>query len=305
MNRIYSLLIYLLLPGVLLHAQRRERQLEADLKESIAGFHGRVGIYVKNLKNGKIAAVDADTLFPTASMVKIPILVGIADKIQQGALQYHQPLVYRDSLLYEGVDILGSFKDSETIELSKVMMLMCTMSDNTASLWLQQLAGTGTRINGILDSLGFQYTRVNSRTPGRRPDWEVFGWGQSTPRELATLLESIYRRRVISPAACERMLRDLKRNYWDAEALSAFPPSVNVFSKNGAVNESRGEVMLVNAPHGDFLLCIMTKSQEDSSWTYHNEGWDLIRRVATLVWNFYEPKSNWEPMKEPDTDLWF
>ena len=58
-------------------------------------------------------------------------------------------------------------KTNEKIVLKKVIMLMLTTSDNTASLWLQSLAGTGTRINEILDSLGFSNTRVNSRTPGR------------------------------------------------------------------------------------------------------------------------------------------
>ena len=87
------------------------------------------------------------------------------DKIQKGELKYDQELVYKDSLLYEGVDILGSFKTGEKIVLKKVIMLMMTTSDNTASLWLQSLAGTGTRINEILDSLGLKNTRVNSRTP--------------------------------------------------------------------------------------------------------------------------------------------
>ena len=87
------------------------------------------------------------------------------DKIQRGELTYDSTLVYKDSLLYEGTDILGSFKNDEKILLKKVMMLMLTTSDNTASLWLQSLAGKGTRINEILDSLGFISTRVNSRTP--------------------------------------------------------------------------------------------------------------------------------------------
>jgi beta-lactamase class A len=68
--------------------------------------------------------------------------------------------------LYAGVDILGSLKNNEKIELSKVMMLMLTMSDNTASLWLQSLAGTGTRINELMDSLGLQ--RHKSKQPHAR-----------------------------------------------------------------------------------------------------------------------------------------
>src|SRR2546423_7946922 len=161
-------LLFLSLVVIELPAQKTDKRLRGQVQELIRGFNGQIGIYVKNLKNGKIISINSDTIFPTASIVKIPILIGIMDKINKDELNYHEVLQYRDSLLYPGVDILGSFKDTEKIELSKVMMLSLTMSDNTASLWLQSLAGTGTRINNILDSLGFKYTRVNSRTPGRK-----------------------------------------------------------------------------------------------------------------------------------------
>ena len=153
--------------SVLLMAQKADKKFQKKIEETIEGFNGNIGVYIKNLKTNKVVSINADTIFPTASMVKVPILIGIMNKINKGELDYHQELKYRDSLLYAGVDILGSFKDTERIELGKVMMLMLTMSDNTASLWLQTLAGKGTRINEILDSLGFKNTRVNSRTPGR------------------------------------------------------------------------------------------------------------------------------------------
>ena len=57
---------------------------------------------------------------------------------------------------------------------------MLTTSDNTASLWLQSLAGTGTRINKIFDSLGLVYARVNSGTPGREENRKLYGWAQTT-----------------------------------------------------------------------------------------------------------------------------
>ena len=102
------------------------------------------------------------------------------------------------------------------------MMLMLTMSDNTASLWLQSLAGTGTRINQIMDSLQLPNTKVNSRTPGRRPIWEVYGWGQTTPREMATLFERIYKGEVISRAASDEMLRVLNRTFGADFDLASF-----------------------------------------------------------------------------------
>lgn len=199
-------------------------------------------------------------------------------------------MIYKDSLLYAGVDILGSFKNNESVELSKVLMLMLTTSDNTASLWLQHIAGTGTRINQLLDSLGFIHTRVNSRTPGREENRNVYGWGQTTPFEMAALIEKIYRKEIFNEKSCVQMMRMLGRNYWDEEGLSQIPPTIEVFSKNGAVNASRSEVMLVNAPHRPYVFCIITKNNKDQSWGSTNEAWVLTKKLSALLWNYYGEK---------------
>lgn len=290
-----SVLIALLAIPLFVHAQKTDKKLESDLRQAIQGYSGTIGIYVKNLQTGKVAMINADTIFPTASIVKVPILIGLMDKIRKGELGYDSNLVYKDSLLYEGSDILGSFKNGEKILLKKVMMLMLTTSDNTASLWLQSLAGTGTRINELLDSLGLRDTRVNSRTPGREANRNQYGWGQTTPAELGTLLEKIYRNQVYSPEACERMMRCLGRNYWDEnEAISMIPPTVEVFSKNGCVNASRSEVMIVNAPHHPYVFCIFTKNNKDISWEHSNEAWTMARKISALLWHYFEPKDDWQ-----------
>ncbi|HEX2534680.1 MAG TPA: serine hydrolase [Chitinophagaceae bacterium] len=276
-------------------AQKKDKALEHRVAALIQQHRGVTGVYIKNLNNGKVVSIQADTIFPTASMIKIPILVGIMDKIRRGELAYHQELVYKDSLLYAGVDLLGSFKSGEKVELSKVMMLMLSMSDNTASLWLQSLAGGGTRINTILDSLGFILTRVNSRTPGREEARSQYGWGQTTPKEMATLLERIYRQDLLSPAASERMLRLLGRNFWDGAALSALPPYVALFSKNGAVDASRSEVVLVKGKKSTYVFCLATKNNKDESWAEENEAWVLARRLSTLLWEHFEPEDTWTP----------
>jgi beta-lactamase class A len=273
----------------------KPESLESKIKKRVEGFRGDVGIFVKNLRTGEEVAINADSLFPTASMIKVPITIGIFDKIEKGELKYDSVLTYRDSLLYAGEDILGSFKDGEKISLSKVLMLMITTSDNTASLWCQYMAGTGTAINTLLDDYGFANTRVNSRTEGRQENWKQYGWGQTTPREMAELVMRIHEGNIISKRASERIYRNLTRIYWDGEALSQIPPYVQVASKQGAVNKSRSEVVLVNAPHGDYVFCVITKNQQDESWTSDNEGYVLLRDISALLWKHYEPESDWQP----------
>lgn len=269
--------------------------LQSKLTSAIEGFRGDVGIYVRHLQTGEEVSIMADTLFPTASLVKIPILLKTFDRIERGELDEHQTLVYHDSLLYPGVDILGGFADSSEIELGKVMMLMITTSDNTASLWLQHLSGTGTAINEWLSEHGFENTKVNSRTPGREIHRETYGWGQTTPREMAEMLVMIREGRAVSPSASEEMYRILTRIYWNDEALSELPPYVQAASKQGAVNQSRSEVVLVNAPGGDYVFCLITKNQEDQSWEDDNEGFVLLRTVSRLLWQHFEPESTWTP----------
>ncbi len=271
-----------------IQAQRTDKKLQAELKSMISAYGGDIGIYVKNLRTGKVAAINADSIFPTASIVKVPILLGIADRMNKGELAYDSSLTYKDSLLYEGSDILGSFKSGEKIALKKLLMLMLTTSDNTASLWLQSLAGTGTRINTILDSLGFKDTRVNSRTPGRENNRTQYGWGQTTPREMGSIFEKIYRFEVFSHSASERMLRLLGRNFWDEnEGISVIPPTIEVFSKNGCVNASRSEAMIVNVPKNPFVFCIFTKNNKDIRWTNENEAWTMARKVAGYLYNYF------------------
>jgi beta-lactamase class A len=105
--------------------------LQKNLESLVVGSKGDVGVYVRNLKTGQTASIQPDTLFPTASMIKVPI--------------------------------------------------MCALSDNTASLWLQELAGAGTTINEWLERNGFHQTRVNSRTPGTQSGKSMAG--DIPPRE--------------------------------------------------------------------------------------------------------------------------
>jgi len=279
--------IAFLFAGLMSFGQKTDNRLQRQIETLCRDFRGNIGVYVHDLKRDRIIAINADTVFPTASIIKVPILAGIMKKIEKGELSYHQPLVYKDSLLYAGVDILGSFKTNEKIELSKLLMLMLTMSDNTASLWLQTLAGTGTGINELMDSLGLAVTRVNSRTPGRENNRTQYGWGQTTPREMALLMEKIVNKEVISTTASEKMLRLLGRNYWDEEAISQIPSDVFIASKSGAVDASRNEVLFVNGKKCRYLFCICTKNNADKSWEANNEAWVLTRKISRLLWEYY------------------
>lgn len=285
--RTVFVILFVLMISSSLTAQKQDIQLQQKIQALAEGFNGEIGLYVKSLKSGKVASINADSIFPTASIVKVPIMIGIMNKIEKKELDYHQKLTWQNTINYDpGEDIVAYLNPGTSIELSKVLMLMMTISDNNASLWLQEIAGSGSVINSLMDSLGYKHTKVNSRTPGREGMRAIYGWGQTTPQEMARIFEDILFRKTLGINASERMLRIMGRQYWDEEALSAIPPDVFVASKNGAVNASRSEVLYVNGKH-PYIISIFTKNNKDISWETNNEAWELTRRLSRMVWNYY------------------
>ncbi|HET7228374.1 MAG TPA: serine hydrolase [Longimicrobium sp.] len=279
---------------------RADRVLQARLEGLVRGFHGDVGIYVRNLRTGAGAEIRADSVFPTASMIKVPILLTLFDQVESGKFGLEDRVAFPDTLHYrygEATDVVGYMAPGDTLPLSEVAFLMLTVSDNFAALWLQGLVGGGAAVNEWLGSHGFRDTRVNSRTPGREAARSVYGWGQTTPREIAHALVMIRQGRAVSPRASEAMYRLLTNSYWKNAALAELPPTVQAASKQGFVDRSRSEVLLVNAPQGDYVLAIITKNQTDESYTESNEGWRLIRAVSRAVYQHFNPRDPWRPLR--------
>jgi beta-lactamase class A len=274
---------------------KTDKRLEVELRNLTDTFQGVAGVYVRNLRTNKEAAVNADTIFPTASIIKVPIMVGIFDKIDQGVYKYNEPLLYRDSLAKKGSGLMQFFKDSTRTDLRTAITLMITHSDNSAAVWCEKMAGGGLAINGWLEAHGFNDTRLNNRTPGREQNRQIYGWGQTTPREMARLVTMIRNGEVISPAASQTMYRIMTHVFWDEYALSEIPPYIQSASKQGMVDESRSEIVLVNAPHGDYVFYIATKDNKDQRWVSENAAWQLARKVSALLWKYFEPSSKWTP----------
>jgi beta-lactamase class A len=271
------------------------RALQTDIEEATRGFEGVVGVYARRLGEHGEASIRADETFPTASLVKVPILLKLLDRVEKREVSWTEPLTFTRERAYPGEDILARFAEGETVSVPELVFLMESKSDNSASLWCQELAGGGAAINEWLDAKGWRTTRVNSRTPGREKDRETWGWGQTTPREMAELLVAIRERRAVCPGADAYADRVLGRSFWVDEALSSIPPSVHVLSKQGAVNASRSEVLLVSAPSGPFVLCVITKEQKDPSWGPTNAGYRLLRKMTALAWARFEPKQPYPP----------
>jgi len=293
-NKRIILFITLAIYTMTVFAQKTDRKLENLLLEQVKDFQGDIGIYVYHSKKNTSVAINADTIYPTASIVKVPILVGVFNKINQGELKLSDSYRYDAKRAYGGSGLMQFYKDSAQTDLSTMVSLMLTYSDNVTSIWCQELSGGGATINQLMDELGLPNTKVNSRTQGREEIWKKYGWGQTTPREIVELMRLIREGKALNPRLSDKMYRYLKNQFYNGRSLSQIPAHIATASKTGSVDDARGEVVVVHAPSGDYMFSVLTKNNKDQSWTDTNEAEELTRKISHLLWDYFEPKQRFK-----------
>ena len=134
-----KILFLCLLPFLAL-AQKEDKKLKALIEQETRNFRGDIGVYVHHLGKNKEVAILADTVFPTASIVKVPLLVGIFQKIADKKFKLTDEFNYDAKRVYGGSGLMQFYKDSAKTDLSTMISLMLTYSDNVTSIWLFQAA---------------------------------------------------------------------------------------------------------------------------------------------------------------------
>lgn len=270
---------------------RPDQTLQDKITALIKGFHGNVGVYVRHIESNTEAGVNHMATFPTASIVKIPILIGIHAKIAQGVLDLAQPYTYHESQSYPGSGLMQYFKDNTVVDIKTLVFMMISFSDNVASIINQELAGGGVEINAILKDYGFNSTFVNSRTPGREDEWSKWGWGQTTPYEMVNIITAIRDGVFVSPQLSQSMYRFLGNHFYDERSLSQISPYIKTGSKSGSLDSSRSEVVFVNNNsengRGEYAFSIFTDNNRDQSWGPDNEAEELARQLSKMLAEYY------------------
>lgn len=172
--------------------------------EEVCRKTGVMGYSIRDLKTGRKAGFREDVLFPTASTIKIPILLGVAIRVHRGDLDWSQRVVVEDKDKVGGSGVLGHFTYKADIAIRDVAGLMISLSDNTATNICIDLA-TMDFVNETMKSLGLENTMLRRKMmdieAARRGDENV-----STPGELAALAAKIQERDGIADGVAEDVL---------------------------------------------------------------------------------------------------
>jgi beta-lactamase class A len=248
-------------------------------------FHGVLGYSINNLDTGERLTLRGDETFPTASLIKVPILVTLFDLADKGMLSLDDPLTMLKIDQVPGSGVLQFMHPGMTLSVRDGAVLMSILSDNTATnLILDKIAIR--RVWQKMEALGLPHTKVHSkvflRLASVAPDSSAkYGLGVTTPNEMARLFEMLANGKAVNPKADSTMLAILADNQ-DLESMQRTVSGMAVPHKTGATDSVRTECALFRL-QSRIVACALTKDNTDTRWVVDNEAQLALGKIGEAI----------------------
>lgn len=227
--------------------------LERQVFYQIRNFPGTSGIYIKDLKRNWVIEHNSDKLFPSASLVKIPLMAVLYQVQAEGRISFDEVLPLQRRFKTAGSGKLKFLKTGTRLSIRQLVFKMITESDNTATNMLTDLLGLD-YFNNYFMRLGL--TRTNfSRTVMDLKKRDEGIENYTTPKDMGKILEMIYFKELTSS---DEMLEILKSQKINDRLGIGIPRTWPIGHKTGLMKNSCHDVGIVFAPTTDYVICALT-----------------------------------------------
>ena len=303
-------------------------RIENELKHISALSSGRVGVGFLHFETGARVALGAHESFPMASTYKVAIAARLLQRSDAGEFGLDQMINIDQNDLSPGGGLVRAhiYHPGLALSIHNLLALMLTVSDNTSSDMVLQLAGGAAAVTDFLRAAGIEGMRVDRSTKGLITDaygatalmpdnqWsfqflqehraalsndppaaaaEVFladPRDTSTPAAMLDLLARIYRRELLS-AASTRVLLDIMESCESGAARikGLLPAGTVVAHKTGTIPRiSTNDMGIVTLPDGagHVAISIVVKSPGKGDFTQREDAERTIAHLARAVYDF-------------------
>jgi beta-lactamase class A len=262
-------------------------KLASEIREIDRNLDGVMGVAIEDLATGQTFFLNQDEAFPQASSIKITVLAELYRQAQlssvgvSGNAKLTELYTVNTKDLVPDSDImLGLTPGVSRITNRDLATMMIAVSDNSATNVLIDRVGME-NVNALLDSFGLVHTRLRRKMM----DIKAAREGRenvSTPREMMTLLEQIYRGRVLNKEMTEDFLKMLSTHKYSAISRD-LPEGVQSADKPGELEGVRADSGIVFAENRPFVISVMTTFLQNE-----RDGAEAIARVSIMAYRMFD-----------------
>lgn len=245
--------------------------LRQALREYAEKQENEIGVYFEYLPSGTSIGVNDQMQINIASLIKIPVVMAIYHEIDKGHIKKE------DIITMEEYHIDKKFGDfwkkgvGTKITVMEAIELALIESDNTASTMLLSILPFGA-IDTIFDALDIPKDTKNKL--------HII-----SPKNYSSILRSLYLSSSLEKKSSNDILEILMKSRFNDKIAAGLPETIKVSHKIGVFNskdnpeETYSDCGIVYVPNRPYLLCVMTKSNEEKAREY-------MRHISKMIYGY-------------------
>lgn len=257
------------------------QKLDAKIQDVDQHLDGVMGVAIEDLTTGDHYFLHEDEVFAQASSIKITVLADLYLQVQQGKLKLNDLYTVNASDLVPDSDIMNGLTPGVTrVTLRDLATMMVAVSDNSATNVLIDRVGMQ-NVNSMLDSFGLTHTRLRRKMM----DLEAAKQGReniSTPKEMMTLLASIFHGKLLNKESTDDFFKVLSTNK-DSFIPRDLPSDLKIANKPGELEAVRNDSGIVFVEGRPYVICVMTGYLRNE-----REGEQAITKVSLETWRMFD-----------------
>jgi len=258
------------------------QKLEDSIRDTDRKLDGVMGVAIVDFKTGQSCSLHADQLFPTASSIKIALVLALYRQAQEGKLSLTDLYTVNSSDLVADSVIMGNLTPGVTrVTLRDLATMVMAVSDNSAANVLMDRVGMSS-VNALMDALGLPHTRLRRKMM----DLKAAAEGRenvSTPSEMLSMVRAVYEGKVLNPKLTEDFFQVFSIPKPDSFLPRHLPDDLRIASKHGQLEGVRNDCGMVFVPGRPYGICVM-----ESYLRRERDGEEAISAISLAAWEMFD-----------------
>ncbi len=245
--------------------------LRSKLRDYANSIPEPLGVYFEYLPSGVSIGINEKESYVLASLLKVPLVMGIYKRIEEGRLHKTDMLTIQEEHLDPFYGTLWKRGAGTTLSVEELIHLTLTQSDNTAQRVLfAQLPDKD--LEDVFDSLD-----IPKELTGTQP--------VVTPKNYSSILRSLYLSSYLKEENSNEILAFLTQSPFNDKLAAGIPAEIPVAHKIGVhlggsqQNEIYTDCGIVYVPKRPYILCMMVKTTEKQAQVY-------MEHISKIIYDY-------------------
>lgn len=258
--------------------------LESGLRELNKKYSNiKPSIFVWSMDNSNFVDIEADKIYPSASIIKLPVLIQMYKSIEEEQFGLKDKMFLTEYYRSEGS---GNMQYSQAGNSYSVYDLASTMiqdSDNTATNMLISKVGSMNDVNAAMRSWGIEHTHLQTWLP------DITGNNYTTAKDIAQMLFNIGKddNKFLNINSQSDIINIMGKVKNTSLIKAGLPEDAGFIHKTGDIGTMLGDAGIVYLPSGQRYIVVILALRPHN----HINGRLFIQEASKMIYNYMSTKN--------------